>query len=77
MGETISSASTIASVYSGTDLSPGAVVSGAASISGSVVTQAITGGVLGVTYILACSAITSAAQTLTQVGILAITAGVP
>lgn len=64
VSETISNASVSASVYSGTDATPSSIVSGSASISGSVVTQAITAGTAGVQYILACSATTSAGQIL-------------
>jgi len=71
-GETISSASTTATVYSGTDASPSSLISGAASISGSTVSQKVTGGTLGVTYILVCSAVTSLGQTLQISGYLVI-----
>ncbi len=64
VGETLSSASTTATVYSGTDASPSAIISGAASIAGAQVTQAITAGTLGVTYLLKCSATTSTSQVL-------------
>ena len=71
-GETISSASTTATVYSGTDASPSSLISGAASISGSTVSQKVIGGTLGVTYILVCSAVTSLGQTLQISGYLVI-----
>lgn len=64
VGETISSASVTASVWSGTDPSPSAIVSGAASISGAVVRQLIIQGVLGVVYELLCTAITSLGQSI-------------
>lgn len=70
--ETISSASVTASVYSGTDSSPQSIVSGVATISGSVVTQAITGGTLGVTYLLKYTANTSLSQVLQLVGYLVV-----
>lgn len=73
LGETISSASTGCAVYSGTDASPSSVVSGPASISGAQVTQLITGGTLGVTYLLTCTALTSAGQTLGLEGFLVVT----
>jgi len=63
-GETISSATTVAATYSGTDESPENLVAGASSISGARVTQKIIGGNLGVTYLLLCTAITSLGQTL-------------
>ena len=71
-GETISSAVTTATVYSGTDASPSSLISGAASISGSTVSQKVIGGTLGVTYILVCSAVTSLGQTLQISGYLVI-----
>jgi hypothetical protein len=70
--ETLSSYSVAATVYTGVDASPGSLVSGAASASGSVVTQAITGGVAGVIYCLVCTAVTSASQTLELAGMLAV-----
>lgn len=66
-GETVSSASTTATVYSGTDASPSAVIDGAAAISSPTVTQSITGGTEGVTYNLVCAATTSTGQ-IVQVG---------
>lgn len=67
-GETISSQTVSATVYSGIDSSPSAIISGSASVSGAVVTQAITAGVLGVTYELKCQVTTSAGQTLQLTG---------
>lgn len=72
-GETISSASVAASVYSGTDSNPSAIVSGASTISGQKVTQAITSGTLGVTYELLCTATTSLLQVLQLSAYLTIT----
>lgn len=62
--ETISTQSVAASVFSGTDASPSSMVSGAASVSGKVVSQNITGGTLGVVYELLCTITTSLSQTL-------------
>lgn len=62
--ETISSASVAVSVFSGTDPSPSSMRNGSASISGQVVTQSITGGVLGVLYLLVCTVTTSLSQVL-------------
>lgn len=62
--ETISTATVTAAVYSGTDATPSAIISGLASISGSVVTQTIVAGTSGVTYLLTCTATTSASQVL-------------
>ena len=72
IGETLSTASVAATVYSGTDASPSSIISGSASISGTKVTQLITGGTLGVTYSLVCTVTTSASQTLTLMGFLAV-----
>lgn len=71
-GETISTKAVAAAVYSGTDASPSSIISGAASSSGAVVTQTVTGGVTGVLYELTCTITTSASQTLKQVGLLAV-----
>jgi len=71
-GETISSAQTFCTVYSGVDANPQIVVSGAAAISGTQVTQALTGGVAGTCYWVRCEAVTSASQTLSLQGVLAV-----
>lgn len=71
-GETISTQSVAASVYSGTDASPSSIISGSASASGAVVSQKITAGVVGVLYELACTITTSAGQTLVLTGYLAV-----
>tara|TARA_R110000868_G_scaffold233900_1_gene487609 strand:+ start:76 stop:384 length:309 start_codon:yes stop_codon:yes gene_type:complete len=70
--ETISSASVVATVYSGTDTSPQSIVSGSPTISGQTVTQKITAGTEGVTYYLLCSATTSTSQVLQLGGYLTI-----
>ena len=62
--ETISTASVVCTVYSGTDASPSSVISGSATISGQKVTQKVTAGTEGVTYLLACTITTSLGQTL-------------
>lgn len=72
LSETISTASTVAVVYSGTDASPSALISGAATISGQTVTQKVTGGVLGVTYRLTCTITTSLGQTVALTGLMVI-----
>lgn len=71
-GETISTQTVTASVYSGVDASPSAIISGSASASGAVVTQKITAGTLGVIYELLCQITTSAGQTLDLAGYLAV-----
>lgn len=76
-GETISTQTVTAAVYSGTDASPSSIISGSASASGSVVTQAITAGTIGVIYELTCTITTSASQTLIITGYLPIIPKLP
>ena len=65
VGETLTGVpTTTASVWTGTDASPQNIVSGAASISGSQVSQNLTGGVAGTLYSLVCKSSTSAGRTL-------------
>lgn len=71
-GETISTKVVTSVVWSGVDASPSSMISGAASHSGSVVSQLITGGVAGVTYYLLCTITTSAGQTLQLAGFLVV-----
>lgn len=75
--ETISTKSVVASVLSGTDASPSAIISGAASSSGAVVTQLVIGGVLGVLYKLLATVTTSGGQTLQMAAYLAIAPDLP
>jgi len=72
IAETISTKTVTATVFSGTDANPSAIVSGAATHNGQQVFQLITAGVLGVVYTLLCTITTSAGQTLTQACYLAI-----
>lgn len=74
VGETISSATVAASVYSGTDASPSDLISGSDSTSGTNITQLIdaTLAVEGVVYKLICTAVTSLSQTLQCMGFLVI-----
>lgn len=76
IGETISSATVTASVYTGVDASPSAILSGSASISGTQVTQMVTAGVVGVIYQLSCAATTSAGKILLLQGLLAVESGI-
>lgn len=75
-GETISTQTVTASVYSGTDASPSGLISGSATASGTVVTQAVTaaGKTAGVIYELLCTITTSTSQTLKKAGYLALVA---
>lgn len=68
IGETISTQSVVMSVFSGTDASPASMLSGSASASGTIVTQKLTGGTLGVMYQALCTITTSAGQTLQLAG---------
>jgi len=77
VGETISTQSVAATVYSGTDASPSSIISGSASAAGTVVSQKLTAGTVGVIYTLVCTITTSASQTLQLAGYLAITPSVP
>lgn len=71
-GDSISTKSVAASVYSGTDASPSAIISGSASSSGTQVTQKVTGGTVGVMYQLTWTVVTAAGLTLKKIGFLAI-----
>jgi hypothetical protein len=72
-GETLTGASGSASVYSGTDASPSALLQGSASVSGALAYVTLTGGVVGVLYEILCTATTSAGQVLTLSAYLALT----
>lgn len=63
-GEVINSASVAASVYTGVDAAPAAIISGVASFTTTVVSQKVTAGVVGVIYKLLCTAITNLGQTI-------------
>lgn len=70
--ETISSATVTASVYTGYDSNPSAILSGAPIVSGTTVKQYVTGGVTGTIYGITCTIRTSLGETMTQSGFLAI-----
>jgi len=70
VGETISTKVTTCSVFSGVDASPSSVINGAATNSGSIVTQSLTGGVVGVIYQIVCTVTTSLSQTIQLAGYL-------
>jgi hypothetical protein len=73
VGETINSCTTTATVYSGTDLVPGNILSGSPAIVNSTqVIQLITGGVVGVIYEISCKIITSLGQSVVLAGFMAI-----
>lgn len=71
--ETISTSTVAASTYSGTDANPSLIINGSASSSGQVVTQSLTAGTAGVTYLLTCTITTSAGQVLQLSGFLTVT----
>lgn len=77
IGETISTQVVVATVYSGTDAAPSGLISGAATASGTRVTQKIIGGTLGNIYQLTCTITTSAGQTLLLSAFLAIESNLP
>lgn len=72
LGETISSATVAVAVYAGEDAAPAAMLSGSPVIDGGVVTQLLTAGVLGVTYIVTCLATFSGGQILAMFGYLVV-----
>jgi hypothetical protein len=72
IGETIASATTTCTVYSGTDPTPSSVIDGAPVIAGTTVSQGITGGVTGVLYGLLCEATTSFNEVISQSAILVV-----
>lgn len=76
-GETISTQSVAATVYSGTDAAPSSIISGSASASGAVVSQKITAGTVGVLYLLICTITTSLSQTLEHAGLVAVIPDAP
>jgi hypothetical protein len=59
VGETVETAICEAEVFSGTDATPEALLTGTATVSGSVVSQQITGGTVGVVYLVTCAIRTS------------------
>lgn len=73
VGETLSSATATAAVYSGTDPVPGSIFSGAAATSGQKVTQLIKdsgGAANGVVYVITITVVTSLGQSLKLIAYL-------
>lgn len=64
VGATITSATWTNTVKTGVDATPNAMISGAATISGTQVTTRITAGVAGNVYLPICTAVTSDGETL-------------
>jgi len=73
IGETLTSVSSTAAVYSGADASPSSLLDGVPVVSGKQVIQNLTGGVLGTVYYLYIAAATSLGQVLSREAYLAIT----
>ena len=71
-GETVASGSVTAIVYSGTDATPSAVLSGAGVASGSKFTQKVTAGTEGVVYLLTCTTTSSSGKVRSLEGFLVI-----
>jgi len=76
-GETILTASCSATTYTGADISPGAIIAGVATISGTVVNQLVTGGLLGVIYDVLARATTSLSQVIELSAYLAVVPDLP
>lgn len=75
--ETLISAVCTCTVYTGTDLFPATVISGTPTISGSVVNQLVTAGILGTIYAILVKATTSLGQIIELSGYLAIVPDLP
>ena len=76
-GETISTKVVNCTVYSGVDPLPANLLSGAASSSGNIVSQAVTSGIVGTIYDLLCTITTSHSQTLQIAGFYVVEANLP
>jgi hypothetical protein len=63
-GETIAACVWSAQVYSGSDPTPDAMISGAATITGTEVFQDVTGGIEGTVYLLLATITTNTGRTL-------------
>ena len=71
-GETISGQVCTCVVFQGEDANPSAVLFGSPTLSGTVVSQVVQGGVAGVVYVLTCAASGSTGTIYTKGGPLAI-----
>lgn len=61
-GEAVTAVTCAATVFSGTDATPSALLSGAVTLATNIATQIITGGLSGVIYTLTFSATTNTAN---------------
>lgn len=71
-GESITGATVSATVFAGTDASPGDLISGVPVKTSIDVVQVITGGVSGVIYQIVCTVTTSDSNVLTKEARLAV-----
>lgn len=74
-GDTLASAACTISVWTGTDPSPGSILSGSATVAGTQATQRLTGGLSGVIYLLACIATLTSGLQIPQQGLLVVMDG--
>lgn len=72
-GETISGQAVVATVFSGTDANPSAILFDSPTVDGDTVTQIVFGGVDGVIYQLVCAVTGSGGHVYSRSGKLAIT----
>lgn len=77
IGETLNSATTVISVYSGVDPNPSAMLAGTPTIAGTVVNTLIAPTIVGCIYEVKVLAITSLGQTLVLTGYLAVVPDLP
>lgn len=76
-GETISGYTVTCAVLSGTDAAPEDVLSGSPTIEAPVITQVVTGGTVGVIYLLTCTVTTSLGATKIMTGAMAVISSTP
>lgn len=76
-GETVISAGTNATLYSGVDANPQAIITAAATVSGSIAFQKVTPTITGNIYDLRCTAVTNQGQILSLEGYFAVVPGLP
>jgi len=77
VGETLQTVTRTVVVASGVDANPAAMLSGVATISGSLVRQMIVGGLPGVLYLFTIAVRTSNSQLLFNHGQLAVLSNLP
>ena len=70
--DSLASAVTTCTVYSGVDGSPSAIISGTTTVSGTKATQAMVGGINGVTYTIACKGTMASGTVITLSGYLTV-----